>query len=39
MAFMFRLEQEDGSVADPPTFNTAVPNWRPGDSLPPQQSP
>jgi hypothetical protein len=23
MAFMFRLEQEDGSPADPPTFKTA----------------
>ena len=34
MAFMFRLEQEDGSPADPPTFKTAVPNWSAGDTIP-----
>ena len=34
MAFMFRLEQEDGSPAEPPTLKTAVPNWRPGDTIP-----
>ena len=34
MAFMFRLEQEDGSPADPPTLRAAVPNWRPGDTIP-----
>ena len=34
MAFMFRLEQEDGSPADPPTLKSAVPNWRPGETIP-----
>jgi hypothetical protein len=32
--FSFRLEQADGKPADPPTFTTAVPNWRPGDVIP-----
>jgi hypothetical protein len=32
--FLFRLELEDGTCADPPTFETAVPNWRPGDTIP-----
>lgn len=31
--FAFRLEREDGSPADPPTFEVAVPNWSPGDTL------
>jgi hypothetical protein len=31
---MFRLEQEDGSSADPPTLKTAVPDWRHGDTIP-----
>jgi hypothetical protein len=30
MAFMFRLENEDGSPTEPPTLRTAVPNWRIG---------
>jgi hypothetical protein len=34
MAFMVKLEQEDGTPADPPTFTTALPNWRPGDTIP-----
>ncbi len=34
MAFMFRLEGEDGARADPPTFKTAVPNWSAGDTIP-----
>jgi hypothetical protein len=34
MAFYFRLEHEDGTPADPPTLHTAVPNWRPGDTIP-----
>ena len=34
MAFTFRLEQEDGAPADPPTLHTAVPNWRAGDTIP-----
>jgi hypothetical protein len=32
-AFAFRLEQEDGTPADPPTLKAAVPNWRPGDTI------
>jgi hypothetical protein len=32
--FTFRLELEDGTPADPPTFRTAVPTWRPGDTIP-----
>jgi hypothetical protein len=33
-AFSFRLEHEDGSPAEPPTFKTAVPNWQAGDAIP-----
>jgi hypothetical protein len=33
-AFAFKLEREDGTPADPPTFKIAVPNWRPGDTIP-----
>jgi hypothetical protein len=33
-AFVFKLEHADGSPADPPELHTAVPNWRPGDSIP-----
>jgi hypothetical protein len=29
-----RLEQEDGTPADPPTLKAAVPNWRAGDTIP-----
>ena len=29
-----RLEHEDGTPADPPTFRPAVPNWRAGDVIP-----
>jgi hypothetical protein len=33
--FYFRLELEDGTLADPPTHcNTAVPNWQVGDTIP-----
>jgi hypothetical protein len=32
--FLFRLELEDGTPADPPTFETAVHTWRPGDTIP-----
>lgn len=32
--FTFRLEQEDGIPADPPTFHSVVPTWRPGDTIP-----
>jgi hypothetical protein len=34
MAFLFRLETEDGLPAEPPTLATAVPNWRAGDTIP-----
>ena len=30
----FRLELEGGTPADPPTFETAVSTWRPGDTIP-----
>jgi hypothetical protein len=33
MAFTFKLEKEDGTPADPPTFRTAVPTWSPGDTI------
>jgi hypothetical protein len=32
--FFFRLEQEDGTPADPPTLHATVPNWQPGDTIP-----
>jgi hypothetical protein len=32
--FPFRLELEGGTPADPPMFETAVPTWRPGDTIP-----
>ena len=34
MAFMFRLEHVDGTPADPPVLQTAVPNWSAGDTIP-----
>lgn len=34
MAFVYKLEQEDGTPAEPPTLQTAVPNWAPGDTIP-----
>jgi len=34
MGFMFRLVQRTGTPTDPPTLKSAVPNWRPGDSIP-----
>ena len=34
MPFTYTLEHEDGSPAEPPTFATAVPNWKPGDTIP-----
>lgn len=34
MAFLFRLETEDGAPAEPPTLTSAVPNWRSGDAIP-----
>jgi hypothetical protein len=34
MTFTFKLEQADGTPADPPTFRASVPNWRSGDTIP-----
>jgi hypothetical protein len=31
--FTFRLEQRDGTPAEPPSFSAAVPNWRAGDTI------
>ena len=31
--FTFKLELEYGQAAEPPTFVTAVPGWRPGDQV------
>jgi hypothetical protein len=32
--FTYRLEHEDGTPADPPTFHTVVPTSRAGDTIP-----
>ena len=32
--FTFKLEQADGTPADPPTIRSAVPDMRPGDTIP-----
>jgi hypothetical protein len=34
MTFTFKLEQADGTPADPPSIRSAVPNWRVGDTIP-----
>jgi hypothetical protein len=34
MTFTYKLEQTDGMPAEPPSFRSAVPNWRPGDTIP-----
>jgi hypothetical protein len=34
MAFLYRLGTRGGAPADPPTFSTVVPSWRPGDTIP-----
>jgi hypothetical protein len=34
MAFIFKLVLEDGTPADPPMLDTAVPTWRAGDTIP-----
>jgi hypothetical protein len=34
VAFVFRLETADGAQADPPKIESAVPNWRAGDTIP-----
>jgi hypothetical protein len=31
--FLFKLQTADGVAADPPTLESAVPNWKPGDSI------
>lgn len=31
--FLFRLETVDGVAADPRTLESAVPNWKAGDSI------
>ena len=33
-AFTYKLEHEDGTPADPPSFQTSVPNWGQGDTIP-----
>jgi hypothetical protein len=33
MAFLFRLETKDGLPADPPTLESAVPDWKVGHSI------
>ena len=32
--FLFRLETTGGRPAEPPTLSAAVPNWKPGDTIP-----
>jgi hypothetical protein len=32
--FKFKLVLEDGTPADPATFSTAVPDWKPGHTIP-----
>jgi hypothetical protein len=34
MTFTFKLVQTDGTPADPPTIRSAVPDMRPGDTIP-----
>jgi hypothetical protein len=34
MAFTFKLETTDGTPADPASFKTVAPQWRPGDTIP-----
>ena len=34
MTFTFKLEQANGTPAEPPTLRSAVPNWRVGDTIP-----
>jgi hypothetical protein len=31
--FLFRPETVDGAAADPPTLESAVPNWKAGDEI------
>jgi hypothetical protein len=32
--YHFRLQQSDGSPADPPTYRSTVLTWRQGDTIP-----
>lgn len=32
-AFLFKLENEDGTPAEPAELRAAVPNWRAGDTI------
>jgi hypothetical protein len=34
MAFTFKLERADGTPADPPSFHTVAPQWKPRDTIP-----
>jgi hypothetical protein len=34
MTFTFRLEQADGTPAEPPTIESTVTNWRAGETIP-----
>jgi hypothetical protein len=34
MAFTFKLENPDRTLADPPTIRSAIPNWEVGDRIP-----
>ena len=34
MTFTFRLEQADGTPAEPPTIKSTVTNWRVGETIP-----
>ena len=34
MTFTFKLERTDGAPADPPSIRSAVPDMRPGDTIP-----
>jgi hypothetical protein len=33
-AFTFKLEDSDGTPAEPATLEIAVPNWQAGDTIP-----
>ena len=34
MTFTFKLEQADGTPAEPPTMQSTVTNWRVGETIP-----
>jgi hypothetical protein len=34
LGFTYKLEREDGTPADPPTYKTAATSWRPGETIP-----